>query len=72
MIRNVWDKWSNDSFNILYIKEKEVLSVYVSKDNSTYEKQKNHFNDSKLRNRRMVLSCSEKIICIITWNNFQI
>ena len=60
MIRNVWDKWSNDSFNILYIKEKEVLSVYVSKDNSTCEKQKNHFNDSKLRNRRMVLSCSEK------------
>ena len=59
MIRNVWEKWYNDSFNILYIKEKEVLSVYISKDNSTCEKQKNSFNDSKLRNRRMVLSCSE-------------
>ena len=42
------------------IREKEVLSVYISKDNSTCEKQKKSFNDSKLRNRRMVLPCSEK------------
>ena len=45
---------------IFCILKKKKYFQFVSKDNSTCEKQKNYFNDSKLRNRRMVLSCSEK------------
>ena len=50
--------------NILYIKEKETLPLNHWK---TY----NYINDCKRRKRRMAVSCSEKIICIIIWNNFK-
>ena len=48
--------------NILYIKEKEICPVYISKIHSNCERQ------IKIR---MALCCSKKIICSITWNNFE-
>ena len=35
------------ALNILYIKEKEIYPAYISKHNSTREKNNNSFNDSK-------------------------
>ena len=55
---------STIALNILYIKD------YVSKINSNCEK-KNSVNDFKRRKKRMTLSCSKKIVSIITWNNFK-
>ena len=54
------------ALNILYTKEKEILPAYISKHNWTFEKQINCLNDSKRRKRRMALSCSKNIICIIS------
>ena len=48
---------STIALNVSYIKEKETHPVYIS-------------NDPKQRKRRLALSHSKKIICIITWNNF--
>ena len=35
------------AFGILYIKEKEIYPAYISKHNSTREKNNNSLNDSK-------------------------
>ena len=57
--------------NILHIKEKEICSAYISKQNSACEKN-NSLNDSKWRRiMKMALSCSKVIICIIKQNNFK-
>ena len=38
-----------------------MYPAYISKHNSTRDKTNNSFNDSKRRNRRMVLSCSKNL-----------
>ena len=57
------------ALNILYIKEKEICPGYISKNQIV----KNIIllmisNEEK---RKLALSCSKKIICIFTWNNFK-
>ena len=75
-IKNRWlEKFEKNNptivLNILYNNEKEILSAYTSKHNSTREKRNNSLNDYKWRRRRMTLSYSKKIICIITYKNIE-
>ena len=58
------------TFNFLYTKEKEIFQTYISKINSNYEKQIILLMIPN-KEKRMALSFSKKIICIITWNNFK-
>ena len=53
--------WKNNptiTLDILYIKEKEILSGYISKINSTSQKKNNSLNDFKRINKKMALFCS--------------
>ena len=54
--------------NILYIKEKEICPVYISK--LMWIMKKMLFYDSKRRKRRMALSCGKRLSALfrgITW-----
>ena len=51
--------------NILYIKEKEICPVYISKVNLNCEKQNNSINDSKWRKGRLALFYSKKTIGVV-------
>ena len=53
------------ALDVLYAKNEKVYPAYISKHNSSREKQVIYFNDSKWR---MFLSCSKK--SIINRNNF--
>ena len=57
--------------NILYIKEKNIYPAYISKHNSTHEKQIILLMIPNEKKRRMELSCSKKTICIIKRNNIK-
>ena len=53
--------WKNNptiTLDILYIKEKEILSGYISKINSTSQKKNNSLNDFKRIKKKMALFCS--------------
>ena len=53
--------WKNNptiTLDILYIKEKEILSGYISKINSTSQKKNNSRNDFKRIKKKMALFCS--------------
>ena len=53
------------ALNTLYIKEKEIYPAYISKHNSSGEKQIIILMISN-KEKKMVLSCSKKIFCIVT------
>ena len=48
----------------MYIKEKEIWPVYISKISSNCDK-KNYVNDSKWRNRMLALTCSKKLSTLL-------
>ena len=53
--------WKNNptiTLDTLYIKEKEILSGYISKINSTSQKKNNSLNDFKRIKKKMALFCS--------------
>ena len=55
----------------MYTNKKEILPAYISKHNSSCEKQISLSDDSKQRKRRIALSCSKKLVCIIERNNIE-
>ena len=62
------DDWKI-ALNILYIEEKEISPVFISKINSNSQKQ--FLNDPKRRKRRLALSCGKEPIFIIKRSNIK-
>ena len=64
MIRKCLRKYSKIALDILHTREKEILPAFISKHNSTQEKNIS-INDSKWRKRRMTLSAVEKLSTLL-------
>ena len=57
------------ALNVLYIKEKEILPAYISKHNSTSEKQIILLMIPNEKKEGWHYLTVKETICIMTWNN---
>ena len=60
-MERIWKKWSNNAFNVLYIKEKEIYRAYFSKSTFTLWKTNNSSEWFQMNPKKVGIILLEKM-----------